>query len=618
MKKLCGPEFYTQDEVKAMEEAYAERVWASVDEIIPPEDKAERKIPPGATAKPRRGSLLGKALLALKTLKPGNYGSVSERREALFQYVRAYSNSFEASKGQHPSRDDLLFARKASADKIRLKEMSLPHNFKTAKFKAAAQLPVCDKPHLSALFSEGEVRRYMKLPPTPLPPALVEHLKKPNHKGVTYTPITKEKALENLPKGMGSAPREINIGTILARQLKHANTEGEREYLESLQQQYATHRAAKALTDEGAYMIVLSRDPEDIMRCGTGRSGNLVSCMSEDSTLNYNRKLPHVITQGGVIAYLVPEGDTDIHDGISRVFLSVYHSKEGDVALLPERVIGLQDERFRHAIEGLVGEINAGKKGQYALDDNCYLEFSQTGLAFLDEKGMFIKRPKEHNNADINHNLKRFRDPFKTAEDLLDFTNVAYEKEGDRIMVEGPLTIDLPLKILPDMRSVWCDEIALTGTHVTNIDLQQLPEASYIHIRRNENLVSVNGSTDGRHVILDKNYILTGIQIDASSCDNITMKDNLALLEASITGTARELSIRGSDQLQRLELENPPGLLSFGNTSRFPVITSPSPEVEATVRENLAAFYEYDIHIPTQADKNTPSSAGHAPDIKIR
>lgn len=169
-------------------------------------------------------------------------------------------------------------------------------------------------------------------------------------------------------------------------------------------------------------VIVVSRDPVDIIRASTGRSWksclNLVDGQERDA-------FPRESRVGTLIAYLVRKNDPTILRPLARIRLVPYLDSTGtNTVLVPDKPIGMFKNGFVESVQRWVDEsFNAGKSGTFTReaytdggDDVISLHSSATRQLFkaLAENDTNGALKALNNGADVNaraHTEGHLNDP---------------------------------------------------------------------------------------------------------------------------------------------------------------------------------------------------------------
>lgn len=136
----------------------------------------------------------------------------------------------------------------------------------------------------------------------------------------------------------------------------------------------------------GQFLIVLSRNPDDIAKMSTDRAW--VSCMASTGMMGTNNfhYVPNEIKQGALVAYVVKASDPNIYDPLSRILLKPYRKVRDfsdfknkpevlrdETIFIPGPNYGLPNQVFKDAIIGLAEQLNQGKSdGKYRMAEGCY------------------------------------------------------------------------------------------------------------------------------------------------------------------------------------------------------------------------------------------------------
>jgi len=105
--------------------------------------------------------------------------------------------------------------------------------------------------------------------------------------------------------------------------------------------------------------VIISRHPYDVAGMSTDRGWT--SCMHLDSGYEADH-LEHEIKNGTHVAYLVKKDDTNIDHPIARIALKQYDNEKGEVAMMPDKVYGLNDSNF-------INTVNAWAKKHFPFDN---------------------------------------------------------------------------------------------------------------------------------------------------------------------------------------------------------------------------------------------------------
>lgn len=146
-------------------------------------------------------------------------------------------------------------------------------------------------------------------------------------------------------------------------------TKRHREYMAELIRWFELSPARSGKGKVKKYMVVISKDPNDIVNMSTGRSWT--SCMSVDGA--HHEDVYCEVAGGGFIAYLTDPKDKDIQQPKSRVLIRRFDPKDGEgkpVAMVEDSVYGWEIPGFRKKVQQWVdskqGKIRPGfysKKG---------------------------------------------------------------------------------------------------------------------------------------------------------------------------------------------------------------------------------------------------------------
>ncbi|MDD3371075.1 MAG: hypothetical protein PHE27_04520 [Alphaproteobacteria bacterium] len=148
---------------------------------------------------------------------------------------------------------------------------------------------------------------------------------------------------------------------------------------------------ADALLENGLLQIVVSRDAQKIAEASTGQ--RWVSCMARDGC-NW-RFVPLDIRAGSIAAYVVFKGDVAARYPLMRVLLKPYPVKDSEednsVVLVPGRVYGGSGvensqtcDAFLQTLHGFVSLQNAGKSGEFKMDERLYEDGQVTTIYLQD------------------------------------------------------------------------------------------------------------------------------------------------------------------------------------------------------------------------------------------
>lgn len=101
-------------------------------------------------------------------------------------------------------------------------------------------------------------------------------------------------------------------------------------------------------------LIVISRNPKDIITMSTGRAWN--SCMSlEDAAgiadMSSLRQVINHVTSNTIIAYLIRKNDLNITDPLSRITIKPYRSANKNVVYHVSKVYGIPNAFFRREVK---------------------------------------------------------------------------------------------------------------------------------------------------------------------------------------------------------------------------------------------------------------------------
>jgi hypothetical protein len=155
--------------------------------------------------------------------------------------------------------------------------------------------------------------------------------------------------------------------------------------------------------------VCFSYRPEDIAGMSTDR--NWTSCMNlrdegENFSYQYYRQVFNKIKRGGLVAYLIKEGDKNIENPLARVSIRRYVDKKGDFIFLASDVCyGVKDKNFVEFVQNKIDESNEktvdewGEK--YKDIEGGYPDVFPTQFSIQD----FSKDEKQIVNARIIQNM---------------------------------------------------------------------------------------------------------------------------------------------------------------------------------------------------------------------
>lgn len=152
------------------------------------------------------------------------------------------------------------------------------------------------------------------------------------------------------------------------------------------------------------FMLVVSRNADDIARMSTDRAWT--SCMNSSRMQGVNNfhYLPKEIKHGALVAYVVRTSDPEITDPLSRIMLKVYKNKDGMV-YVPGKTYGLPNQVFKDAMIDIAGQLNATMPdGAYYMADGSYEDRMGTevtlrgGQLHMENvlKGFFYNQLEQH------------------------------------------------------------------------------------------------------------------------------------------------------------------------------------------------------------------------------
>lgn len=171
-------------------------------------------------------------------------------------------------------------------------------------------------------------------------------------------------------------------------------------YYNSLLSEYSNSRNMSLKNYDNLY-VAISQDPHDIGQMSTGRGWEQFSCMrfptrenNQDAGEQYENVFCEV-SEGGLIAYLVREGDVNISKPMSRLLIRRFENSDGKSYAIPENVVyGTEVPGFldfvRKWLDSKQGSISSGyyelKGSEYSdsLDDYVLnLDFSDYSIEDL-------------------------------------------------------------------------------------------------------------------------------------------------------------------------------------------------------------------------------------------
>lgn len=129
------------------------------------------------------------------------------------------------------------------------------------------------------------------------------------------------------------------------------------------------------------YRIVLSRNPYLISEASTNQVWE--SCMDEYYGGAYNKKLPHAVREGSMIAYIVHKDDVNMRYPLMRRLIHPgymnQHNKDHDPAFLVTKHYGVGkssqlSSAFVQTLTEFFTDYNADKKGTYHIEGSLYAD----------------------------------------------------------------------------------------------------------------------------------------------------------------------------------------------------------------------------------------------------
>lgn len=148
-----------------------------------------------------------------------------------------------------------------------------------------------------------------------------------------------------------------------------------------LQQKFAND-PKRATSKKDNLMVVISRHPHDIAGMSTDRGWN--SCMSlTDGEMNHY--VLQDVKNGTLVAYLINENDKNIKNPIARIAIKPYvHEETLDVILVPARIYGTGNEKFKEFVSNWTEQINQGKTdGYYCVSRHTYNDSLSRRVGFV-------------------------------------------------------------------------------------------------------------------------------------------------------------------------------------------------------------------------------------------
>ncbi|GAB5387587.1 MAG: hypothetical protein Alpg2KO_05550 [Alphaproteobacteria bacterium] len=287
-------------------------------------------------------------------------------------------------------------------------------------------------------------------------------------------------------------------------------------------------------------VLVVSRHPEDIARCSTGRAWS--SCMDARKNWNFDPNVLADIRLGTVVAYLAKDTDPNLTDPLARILVKPMTNEQGDTIWVPERIAyGLDSPVFKHTVANHVDQVmNAGKSGRFSMSNELYADSISTQSWRFDQGEGRLR-----------------------GKDALEVLGVEYtEREDGTLVVDQSIDLNRRgLSALPDLSDVVLNgDLILTNNRLKNLDgcprvINGCLEASY-----NE-LETLEGGPEKVFVLTATHNKLTSLKGGPSHVrDHIGLSSNrLTSLEGfpqktGVEGRSSELVVRlEQNSLQSLE-----------------------------------------------------------------